>query len=208
MLKTYKSEELTRVMEQEAPLIVEQKRFLEKLLEGNLDKVRELESLPDEEKYKRAYEYWGEEVPSSGDDEEKHLKNPHFYTYLDESGLILAWNLKNEPKKIRDKVIYLCLRGIRDGVLQFMSEKRIMYPEHVFKERFNDFFYFEGLENHIQDRLARDSTIQKHFDLENSPGFFSYKCKKLARAVIKQYVNTNQQEETDSLSLDNIGVTN
>ncbi len=196
MVKVLNPKRHNMIMEitEEAPLIVAQKRFLEGLIEGNLEKARELAQVSEEERYKRSYEYWGEEVPSSEDEEEKDLKSSHFYTYLDESGLILAWTLRNKPKESRKRVIYLCLRGLRDGILQFMSEKRIIYPEQAFKERFSDFFYFKGLEKHIQDRLARDSTIQKHFDLETSPEFFSYKCKNIARAVVKQYVNKNQEK--------------
>lgn len=209
MVKLYNLKKPNKtVMEEKdnVPLIVEQKKFLKDLIEGNLDKVREIAGLTEEERHKRSYEYLEGEVPSSRNEEESYLKSSHFYTYLDESGLILAWNLKNEPKEVCDKVIYLCLRGIRNGVLNFMSAKRVMYPEQIFKERFRDFFYFEGLEKHIQDRLAENSTIQKHFGLD-SPELFSYKCKNIAREVIKQYVNKNQQK-TDNLSFDNISVSN
>jgi len=133
MLKTYKPKEPINVMEktEELPLIVQQKRFLEQLIEGNLDKARELAGLTEEEQYKISDKYF-KRSPDFYEDldkkEKTFIRSSGFHNYLDFNDLFPAWDLRDSSKELRKRVLYLCLRGLREGFRQFMEIHKLINP--------------------------------------------------------------------------------
>lgn len=206
MLKTYKSKEPNTVMEktEELPLIIKQKKFLEYLIEGNLDKVRELESLPDEEKYKRAFEFLvgSDEVDKYMDESSEDSKFGNFSVYLDSSGIAPAWDLKDEPKHIRDRVAYVSLKGIRKGHLDYMSIFKISNPfseklgDFCFSERNYDFVekrnkktgeIFDPIKEQIKKELIADQFLRDYFFQKGYSEIFEEICFNIALHIADAY---------------------
>ena len=203
MLKTYKPKEPIGVMKvkEELPLIVRQKRFLEQLIEGNLEKARELSSLPDEKRAEIARGYW---------------QGIDFDTYLEFLRLTPAWELKYEPEDIRERIIYLSLRGIREGLLQIAEINRIIDPEKIarqgstyFKRKFMDpldkapidvneeiskQIGVNPVKEEIKNRLRQDPVLEKYFSSKGYSLLFDGFCSNLALHISRQYDGNFSEE--------------
>lgn len=209
-----------KVMEQEVPLIVKQKRFLENLIKGNLLRARDLASLPDEERFKIAIDYLlgpnKSKLEECVNESSEDSKFDNFLVYLDCSGIAPAWDLKDEPKDIVDRVIYLSLRGIRKGVLQIAEIYRITDPEKISKigstylrrkfidplekktEDINEFIKkkigINPIQEEIKRRLVRDLVLKAYFSDKGYSELFDGFCSDIALHVSTQY-NGNFLEE-------------
>ena len=208
MLKTYKPKEPIKTMQQteELPLIVQQKRFLTDLIEGGLSRARELESLPDEERYKRAFEFIvgpdKSKLKRYMDDSSEDSKFSNFLIYLESLGIAPAWDLKDEPKSIRDRVVYLSLRGIRKGHLDYMSIFKISDPfseklgNFCFNERNYDFDekrnkktgeLFDPIKEQIKNELIADQFLRDYFFRNGYSELFKGICFNIALHIADAY---------------------
>ena len=214
-LLNYKSSNLDmEVKEGKIPLIIKQKRFLEQLIEGNLDKVKELAALSGEERYGLAFEYLvgPKESKKYVDESSDDSKKSNFWTYLESIGLAPAYNLKDEPKDIRKRIIYLSLRGIREGVLQIAEIDRITDPGKIarqgstyFIRKFMDPLDKEPIDvneeirrkigiNPIQEkikqRLSEDQILRCYFINKDQYELFDAFCSSIAISIGHQYDGT------------------
>lgn len=166
MLKSYKSKEPIRVMKivEEIP-IVEQKRFLEYLLNPN----------------------------RSGE-----------LCYLDPKGY-----LEGEPKEFYKRVAYLCLRGLREGLLDLLEIKRlsnlskIAYAEEYAEEKYDPVKKkmvktgkeIDPIEERIKKRLSEDELVRKYLAWNNSQELFESNCKDIASGVSTHFAHLIREKE-------------
>lgn len=198
---------------EELPLIVKQKRFLENLIEGNLEKARELAGKTDEERYRLALEFLvgpdKSKLEKYMDKSSEDSKFGNFLTYLDFSGTAPAWDLKDEPKSIRDRVIYLSFKGIREGVLQIAEIYRITDPEKIAKisstylrrkfldplekktEDINEIIRrkigVNPIQEEIKKRLLEDPILVNYFSSKRYSELFDVFCSNIALHISRQY---------------------
>ncbi len=201
-LLNYKSSNLDmEVKEEKIPLIIKQRRFLEQLIEGNLDKVKELASLPEEERAKIVRGYW---------------KGIDFDTYLEFLGLTPAWELKDEPKYIRERIIYLSLRGIREGVLQIAEIDRITDPEKIARQGSTYFrrklldpldrepadineeirrkIGINPIREELKKRLVNDPVLNEYFNNKGYTLLFDAFCAGISLGISRQYDGNFSEE--------------
>ena len=201
-LLNYKGSNLDmEVKEEKIPLIIKQRKFLEQLIEGNLDKARELTSLSEEERDKIARNYW---------------QGIDFDDYLEFLGLTPAWELKDEPKDIREKIIYLSLRGIREGILQIAEINRITDPGKIarqgstyFIRKFMDPLDKEPvdineeirrkiginpIEEQIKKRLKNDPILNEYFNNKGYTLLFDAFCAGISLGISRQYDGNFSEE--------------
>ena len=154
MLKTYKPKEPNNVMEvkeEQIPLIIEQKKFLERLLEPSPEKA-------------------------------DYTEQPAAY-------------LEDEPREFKERTFYLCLRGLRDGFLQFMQETRLMTPSEVFGDYFAVFSYQGSIETSIQKRLLKDPVIRKYLAWNNIQKVFEANCENIAKGISTHFAHLIREKE-------------
>lgn len=176
MLNTYKSKEPIKVMGEakKAPLVTRQKQFLKDLLEDKLQIVRRIENLSEDGKRRIIYNHiYGQDKP---DLYEKFWSDKDIDFCIHNSNLIVAWQLKDKSQDLREKIFYLCLRGLREGTLQFMEEARLINPEEVFDKK----DICDYIEDGIKRRLKEDKII---FNYPDSNTF----CDKIADGIASVY---------------------
>ncbi len=206
----YKSPNIVmEVKEEQVPLIVKQKRFLEQLIEGNLEKARKLAQLPEEERYRIAVNYILAPDEAKKCLEENPEQGANFKIYLESIRLAPAWDLKDEPKDIRDRIRNLSLRGIRRGVLQTAEIKRITDPEKItrigstyFIRKFMDpldrkpedtneeirkKIGVNPIEEEIKKVLIKDPILKDYFTGRGYELLFDIFCSNVALNISRQY---------------------
>lgn len=127
--------------------------------------------------------------------------------------------LEDEPREFRDKVLYLCLRGLREGFLQFMDIHRITDPINLTSSRTTGFSYNERhydfdkkeviktgsridtIEECIKKRLLEDPLIRKCLDWNNTQSVFEANCENIASSVASNYVCQIRRKELKKLGL-------
>ncbi len=167
MLKTYKSNEPIIAMEklEELPLIVEQKRFLEYLLNPN--RIEEL-----------------------------HYLDPKSY-------------LEGEPEEFKERVSFLCLRGLREGLLdlleinRFSDLSKIAYSEEYAEKKYDPVKMkmvktekeIDPIEERIKRRLIEDELVKKYLSWNGSQELFESNCKDIASGVSTHYAYLTREKE-------------
>ena len=211
MLKTYKPKEPIKVMEvkEELPLIVRQKRFLEQLIEGNLEKAKELAQFPEEARYEIALKHMLEPEKAKKCLEENPDQEVNFNIYLESIRLSPAWHLREEPKSIRDRVRKLSLFGIRRGVLQIAEIKGISQPERISRlgstylirkfmdpldgkpedtnEEIRRKIGINPIKEEIKKELIKDSVLKDYFTSRGYKVLFDAICSGIALSISRQY---------------------
>lgn len=210
-------------IKEDLPLIVEQKRFLEDLIEGNIPKVRDLAQKTDEERYRIAREYLPPPYSPLTKEEEEFYGERDFITYLDVTNLQLAWYLIDQPKELRDRVSYLCLRGLREGIFQTAEIFRITDPREVANfggadidekhydakekkmkktyEKLGDSRFVKRIDlikESIKKRLEQDLSVRKQL-AENNHTFLEYYSGNIAYSVSAgygRYILTKKLQES------------
>lgn len=197
------------VKEEQVPLIVKQKRFLEQLIEGNLEKARELAQLPEEERDRVAVNYILAPDEAKKCLEENPEQGANFDIYLESTRLAPAWDLKEEPGNIRDRIRNLSLRGIRKGVLQIAEIERITAPEKItrigstyFIRKFIDpldrkpkdtneeirrKIGINPIKEEIKKELIKDPILKGHFTGKGYELLFDIFCSNVALNISRQY---------------------
>ena len=167
MPNTYKPKEPIKVMEikEELAPVIEQKRFLENLLNPN--RVEEL-------------------------------------CYLDPKGYI-----RGEPKEFSDKIFYLCLRGLREGLLdlleiyRFSNSSKIAYTEEYEEKTYDPVKKkmkktgrkIDPIEERVKRRLIEDPIIVKYLSWGDNQEIFQSNCENIAMGVSTHFAHLIREKE-------------
>ena len=137
----------------------------------------------------------------------ENLLNPHRIKklcYLDPKGY-----LEGEPKEFSDRLFYLCLRGLRDGISDLLEIKRfsetsqIAYSEEYEEKRYDPMKKkmkktgrkIDPIEERIKQRLLKDPVAKKYLDWTNSDELFESDCHDIASGVSTHYGHSIRQKE-------------
>lgn len=124
--------------------------------------------------------------------------------YLDPKGY-----LEGEPKEFTDRVYYLCLRGLREGLLdlleinRFSDLSKIAYVEEYAEKKYDPVKIkmvktgkeIDSIEERIKRRLIEDELVKKYLAWNNSQELFESNCRDIASGVSTHFAHLIREKK-------------
>ncbi len=119
--------------------------------------------------------------------------------------------LEGGPKEFKERILWLCLRGLRDGLLQIAEIYRVTDPLKIasidgadYEEKAFDHskgrniktgVKLDPIQKCVKKRLLEDSLARKYLTWNNSLSIFEANCENIAFSISVHYANLVKQEE-------------